>query len=152
MAVWGEDGGLQEVEGEATDENVSAFLAKASEDWSASLSFERDRETLVISASEGRYAVALMTHSQGDSGSIEDCFDLLDDADAVGFLDFAHDGQWARHPARHVHASTVGAERVAQQFIAGTTLEKLFGAWERQGAHESATVDQALVAKPSHLS
>ena len=113
---------------EPTMERIEATIRGMDHDWSTTIELTCGGNAMLISASNGHYAVMVNV----DDGS--DFFDLVGEPLDVGDVAFVHGGQPAEHPARHVVAREM-AVQAAKAFIRGrdASPSKDF-LWERQSA------------------
>jgi hypothetical protein len=111
---------------EPTDERIEETIDGMDHDWSTTIELTCGKNTMLISASNGRYAVMV---NMSDS---TDFFDLVGKPHDAGNIAFVHGGQPAEHPARHVVPREEAAE-AAKAFVrdCGASLPRDFP-WEKQ--------------------
>ena len=109
---------------------VVGLLSAIRDEWSTTVEFATEKHRLLVSASEGKFAVFAMV---GD----DDFYDLVGDQNASGRTEFAHGGQSATWPKRHC-VSLELAQRVVEEFLRAGEIDIRAFDWERQGGLQLA--------------
>jgi hypothetical protein len=110
---------------------LAEVIASIRNDYSTTIELASDKETLMVAASEGKFAATVMTLEDGNA------YDLVGDASLRGWIEFVHGGQPADHPARHCVSEELVKE-VVEKFLSSGRIDRQSFNWEQQSGIQKA--------------